>query len=268
MRESSGGGIITEAEAQRAGSGNAIPQRTTWQLREAVPVNTVVPLLAALLSLAAAGARLRRRRARDSRPFTIAMVLLAVWALLRTPAINGSADELALPSGHFEGFPGLVADLTLVGAGALIGVTVAGVWGKSLLKRAFYLGLVTMEAGLLLTYDPLRPSYMTIETHQWILALSGLAVNGAVVIAAAPSYRIVPARFRLPLSLFMFGGLSGVTLAAIRVVTLLRPAGPQVNSWSPIVAVPIFGFALGSLIAGARIREQELEDIEPGTRTR
>ncbi|MGV9663809.1 hypothetical protein [Nocardia niigatensis] len=231
-------------------------------------MNTVVPLLAALLSLAAAAARLPRWRARGSRPFTIAMVLLAAWALLRTPAINGSADELALPSGHFERSPGLVADLALVGAGALIGVTVAEVWGRSLLKRAFYLGLVAMEAGLLLTYEPLQPSYLTIETHKWIVALSGIAVNGAVVIAAGLSLRTVPARFRLPLSLFMFGGLSGFTLAAIRVVTLLRPEGPQVNSWSPIVAIPIVGFALGSLVASARLRTLELADIASGTRTR
>ncbi|WP_040803951.1 hypothetical protein [Nocardia concava] len=225
-------------------------------------MSNILPILAALLCLAAAAARLPRWKTPESRPFTIGMVLLAVWAVLRTPAINGSANEMALPSGHFEGFPGLVADLSLVGAGALIGVTVADAWGRILLRRAFYIGLAAVEAAMLLTYSPVRPSHVTLQTHNWLLALSGLAVNAAVLTASVLSYRSVPVRFRLPLALFMFGGLSGLTLAVIRVVTLLRPAGPQVNSWSPIVSIPIFGFALGSLIASRRMRAQEREDID------
>ncbi|MEC3952808.1 hypothetical protein VMT65_07180 [Nocardia sp. CDC153] len=225
-------------------------------------MNDLVPILAAGCALAAAVARLPRWKAAESRPFTIGLALLAVWAVLRTPAINGSANEMSLPSGHFESIPGLIADVALVGAGALIGVTVADAWGRALLKRAFYLGLIAVEAALLLTYDPLHPSYVTIQTHNWILALSGIAVNGAVLVAAVLSYRTVPAPFRLPLSLFMFGGLSGLALAVIRVVTLLRPEGPQVNSWSPMVSIPIFGFALGSLIASARMRKHALQDID------
>lgn len=235
---------------------------TVAAMSDVVSMNNAVPLLAALSAIAATIARLPRWRSAESRPFTIAMALLALWAILRTPAINGSADELALPSGHFEGFAGLIADLALVGAGALIGVTVADLWSRPLLKRAFYVGLVALAAALLFTYDPLHPSYMTIETHKWILALAGIAVNGAVVAAAALSQRTAPPPFRLPLSLFMFAGLSGVTLAVMRVVTLSRPAGPQVHSWSPIVSIPIFGFALGSLLASVRLRQQELGDLE------
>lgn len=222
----------------------------------------LVPLLAAACALVAAIARLPRWRSAESRPFTIALALLALWALLRTPAVNSSADELALPSGHFEGFPGLAADLALVGAGALIGVTVADLWGRALLKRAFYVGLGALAAALLFTYDPLHPSYMTIETHKWILALSGVVVNAAVVAAVARSQRIAPEPFRLPLWLFMFGGLSGAALALLRVITLVRPAGPQVHSWSPMVSIPIFGFALGSLLAGTRLRRQEFDDLD------
>ncbi|MFE3195138.1 hypothetical protein ACFXHA_39470 [Nocardia sp. NPDC059240] len=225
-------------------------------------MNSVVTVLAAVCALAAAAARLPRWRASESRPFTIGLALLAVWALLRTPAINDSANEMSLPSGHFEGFSGLIADVSLVGAGALIGVTVADAWGRALLRRAFYVGLVAVEAGLLLTYDPLHPSYVTIQSHNWIVALAGLAVNGAVVTASVLSYRTAPARFRLPLALFMFAGLSGFTLAAMRVVTLLRPDGPQLNAWSPVVCIPVFGFALGSLIASVRMRNQVLEDID------
>ncbi|MVU83345.1 hypothetical protein GPX89_39670 [Nocardia sp. ET3-3] len=225
-------------------------------------MSNIAPILAALCALAAAAARLPRWKAPESRPFTIGMALLAVWAVLRTPAVNGSANRMTLPSGHFEGFPGLIADVSLVAAGALIGVTVADAWGRALLKRAFYIGLLAVEAAMLLTYDPLHPSSVTVQTHNWILALAGLAVNAAVLAGSVLSYRSVPTRFRLPLSLYMFGGLSGLTLAIIRVVTLLHPAGPQVNSWSPIVSIPIFGFALGSLIAGRRMRDQELEDID------
>ncbi|BEK97631.1 hypothetical protein [Nocardia seriolae] len=225
-------------------------------------MSSIVPILAALSALAAAAARLPRWKSRESRPFTIGMVLLAVYALIRTPAINGSANEMSLPNGHFEGFPGLIANMALAGAGALIGVTVADAWGRALLRRAFYLGLIAVEAAMLLTYSPLERSYLTIQTHNWILAVSGIAVNAAVIAASALSYRTVAQRFRLPLSLFMFGVLTGMTLAVIRVVTLLHPAGPQVNAWSPIVSIPIFGFALGSLVASLRMRKQEVEDID------
>ncbi|AYF77993.1 hypothetical protein D7D52_33930 [Nocardia yunnanensis] len=223
-------------------------------------MNSVVTVLAALCSLAAAAARLPRWRIPESRPFTVGLALLAAWALLRTPALIGSANEMALPSGHFERFPGLIADMSLVGAGALIGVTVANAWGRALLERAFYLGLIALEAALLLTYDPLHPSYVTAQSHNWILALAGVAVNGVVVAASVLSYRTVPPGFRLPLALFMFGGLSGVAVAAVRIITLLRPEGPQVNAWSPIVSIPVFGFALGSLVASRRMRKQARED--------
>ncbi|GAB4587862.1 hypothetical protein [Nocardia sp. IFM 10818] len=227
-------------------------------------MSNAVPLLAAALALAAAAVRLPRWRVPESRPFTVGIALLALWAILRTPAVNRPANELTLPGGHFGGLPGLAADVALVAAGGLIGVAVADAWGRPVLKKAFYVGLIVVEATLLLTYDPTNPTDRILDTHLWILAIAGIVGNAAVLVAALLSYRDVPERFRLPLGLFIAGGVAGLVLAVIRVVTLVRPTGAQVEAWAPVVSIPIFAFSIGSLIASARMRRAP--DREPAAR--
>ncbi|WP_405484234.1 hypothetical protein [Nocardia sp. NBC_00511] len=224
-------------------------------------MSNLVSILAALCASAAALARVPRWRTAESRPFTLGLVFLAVWALLWAPAITDAATALTLPSGHFEALPGLAADLSLVAAGGLIGVAMADAWGRPRLEKSFYVGMIVVAAALLLTYDPLHPSDGIVEAHKWILAVAGLLGNLAVLAPVTLGYRAVPAPFRLPLGLFIFGGAAGVVLAVARIVTLLRPDGWQLESWAPILATPVFGFALGSLVASARTEPVPADDI-------
>ncbi|WP_067823261.1 hypothetical protein [Nocardia inohanensis] len=217
-------------------------------------MNDVVTLLAALAALAAAGCRLPRWGAPESRPLTIGLGLLALWAVLRAPVLNSAATEFAVSATTLESLPDLISNLALVAAGALIGVAITDAFGSVVWKRAFYVGLIVFEAALLLTYEPSKPSAAMIDGHKWMLAGAGMVTSIAILVAACLSISAIPAQFRLPLGLFMLGGALSLGLSVLRAVTLLRPHGTQVEVWAPLVSLPIFAFAFGSLIGTYRLR--------------
>ncbi|UGT45222.1 hypothetical protein LTV02_18340 [Nocardia yamanashiensis] len=217
-------------------------------------MNDIVTLLAACAALAAAGCRLPRWRAVESRPLTIGLGLLGLFALLRAPVLNAAATDVATSATTLESLPDLISNLSLVAAGALIGVAITDAFGSAAAKKTFYVFLILVEAALLLTYEPSKPYAAMIDAHKWILAGAGVVTSIAILVAAFLSISAIPARLRLPLGLFMLGGALSLGLSIVRVVTLLRPDGAQVEVWAPWVSVPIFAFAFGSLIGTYRVR--------------
>ncbi|WP_327141403.1 hypothetical protein [Nocardia sp. NBC_01327] len=217
-------------------------------------MNNAVPMLAALLAATAAAVRAPRWRNPVSRPLTLGLALLAVWALLRAPAINRWGDDLTTSATQLERLPGLIADVSLVAAGVLLAIAVAQAWGRSGLIRAAYTALVAVEVVLLATYDPFDAPEWVLTAQKWVIAAAVTLGSAAIFAAACITYRALPSRLRLPMAVFMLGGLLGVIVGIIRGVVLLLPDVHLGDSWAVLGSLPVYAFAIGSLIAAARTR--------------
>ncbi|GAB4587863.1 hypothetical protein [Nocardia sp. IFM 10818] len=215
-------------------------------------MTNAVPILAALVVAVTVTMRARRWPNPESRPLTLGLALLGWWALLRTPALNRWAEERIDSAIGLELLPDVVASAAYVAGGTLIVISIAQAWCKPGLIRAAYTMLVIAEAAILITYDPNEPDATLVDAHKWVLGVIAVAVNAAILVAAAISYRTVPERFRTPIAIFMVGGALGLIFGVVRLVTLLLPEVHLGDYKGLIGGIPVLAYAIAALLGTAR----------------
>ncbi|MEV6769894.1 hypothetical protein AB0N05_14835 [Nocardia sp. NPDC051030] len=222
-------------------------------------MTNAVPILAALVAAAAAVVRAPRWPNTQSRPLTLGLALLAVWAVMRTPVIHRAAEDFAATTLHYERLPELLAQVASISAAALLTVTVAQAWARPTLIKAIYVTLAVVLAAVLVTYDPVESPDHLINARKWLIAGAMLVSSIATIVAATLSLRELPARYRLPMMLFLAGGVLAMIASIARGAVLLMPDVRLGDWWAVLASLPIFAYAIGSLIASARTRNMAAE---------
>lgn len=235
----------------------------------------VLLAVAGVGGVAAVGLRITLWRSHpSSRPLTAALALLMIAAVLSQPAIisNEWVDHATPQSVRLANVSNLIGDLAIVAAACGLALTVGKAWGQRnpVRRAALLFGSITV---LLLVLYAVSEAHVTptmyiggfggwAKVYIYVVAISTLAANLAVLISVAYAYPVSPRTTRIALCPMAIGAGIGAALMALLLVDSVWPNAFDrwyADATWPCAAAMVLAYAISGILGYRELRARPVE---------